>query len=158
MEAEKATRRCLHALGGGQSRGSRRREDRYNSSTEPPTTSRTTDLPVRQIGHHFFQVLPTPPCFKQARDAYVPSRRFRHLVSSGDVSLPAQYPTIRVGDAVQLFSEHTSATGGSVIASVGGSFRSGRDANPAAVEDESAKLKNNLSEPLMQSEQLRVQL
>lgn len=81
-----------------------------------------------KIGHHSFQVLETPPSFKQARNASVSSRRFRHLISSGNVSLAAQYPTIRVGDAVRLFSEYTGA------------------------KDEPARLENNLNEPATHSE------
>lgn len=82
------------------------------------------------IGHHSFQVLETPPSFKQARNASVSSRRFRHLISSADVTLAAQYPTIRVGDAVQLFSESASA------------------------KDEPTRLEDSLNEPVMHSEQL----
>lgn len=63
-----------------------------------------------KIGRHYFQVLGSSSSSKKTSpNSSTPSRQFRHLITRGDVSLAAQYPTISVGDVVQLFAEYTVA-------------------------------------------------
>lgn len=93
--------------------------------------SRPQTWQFMKIGSHCFQIIEFPPSFKEAsRKSSASTRQFRHLTSSGDVLLAAQFPTISAGDAVQLFSECTVGN------------------------DKSAGLKSDVSEPVMQSEQL----
>ena len=65
-----------------------------------------------KIGRHYFQVVESSPSYKRAlRNSSAPHREIRRLICPEDVSLTAQYTTIRVGDRVQVFSESTIAGG-----------------------------------------------
>ena len=82
-----------------------------------------------KIGRQHFQVIDSCSSSKKAScDLSTLSRQFRHMISPGDVSLTAQYPTICVGDVVLLFSEDAVAI------------------------DKAAGLESSFPEPFMQSE------